>query len=177
VIEEDGDWVVTGWDRYYPTDRTNADRQRRWRNRQREDEHNDSNVTHNTRNAVTTSRATVDVDVDEVKEMASDEAAAFDAIWGRYPDRLGGNPKRRALNALRARIREGVETAGIIEGLDRYIKYLKANDRIGTEYVMQAATFLGPDRRWTEEWSTAKPQNGKDEWADFRAAYTYDPDA
>lgn len=85
VIEEDGDWVVTGWDKYYPTDRTNADRQRRWRERQKVDEPNTSNGGSNTHNAVTTSRATVDDDVITDKQPSADADA---------PDRSKVEPKK-----------------------------------------------------------------------------------
>jgi hypothetical protein len=40
VIEVDGDWFLTGWDRYNPIDRTNADRQRHLRERSRRNGHN-----------------------------------------------------------------------------------------------------------------------------------------
>jgi hypothetical protein len=76
----------------------------------------------------------------------------FAGFWQRYPRRVGGNPKRRALMAWRARRRDGVTLAEMLTGLERYRAYLEHEGKLGTEYVMQAATFLGPDRRYEEAW-------------------------
>jgi hypothetical protein len=80
------------------------------------------------------------------------EPPLFAQFWSRYPKRAGGNPRRRALQAYTARLTEGVLADDIIRGLDRYIAYVAAAGKAGTEFVMQAATFVGPDRRWEEAW-------------------------
>jgi hypothetical protein len=36
------------------------------------------------------------------------------------------------------------------EGVRRYQVYCRETGKIGTEYVLQAATFFGPDRRFLE---------------------------
>jgi hypothetical protein len=69
---------------------------------------------------------------------------------------LAATPRTGALKAWRARVRDGADPGDIMDGLERYHTYLKATDRTGTEYVMQAATFLGPDKRWTEDWAPTK---------------------
>lgn len=79
--------------------------------------------------------------------------SAFEAIWLAYPKRAGGNPRRRAQQAYTARVRSGQhEHAEILAGVERYAAYCAATGRVGTEFVMQAATFLGPDARFTETW-------------------------
>jgi hypothetical protein len=98
-------------------------------------------------------------------EEVRDEAEAssherFEAFWKDYPKRTGGNPKQAALRAWNARIREGADPDAIVQGRNRYIAYLRADGRIGTKYVLQAVTFLGPDCRWLDEW-TPEPRTGK----------------
>lgn len=80
------------------------------------------------------------------------EPPLFTQFWSRYPKRAGGNPRRRALQAYTARLTEGVVADDIIRGLDRYVAYVTARGKVGTEFVMQAATFVGPDRRWEDAW-------------------------
>ena len=40
----------------------------------------------------------------------------------------------------------------MIDGASRYTAYCADTGKTGTEYVMQAATFLGPDRHFLNEW-------------------------
>ena len=42
----------------------------------------------------------------------------------------------------------------MIEGAKRYTAYCEATGKTGTEYVMQAATFLGPERHYLEVWDS-----------------------
>lgn len=46
----------------------------------------------------------------------------------------------------------------MIDGVRRYGHYCGATGKLGTEYVMQAATFFGPDKRYAETWEP--PANG-----------------
>lgn len=89
----------------------------------------------------------------------SEEPQEFTLAWMQYPKREGGNPRKRALKAWRARIREGADPKEILQGLDRYRRYCEAKGIVGTSYVMQAATFFGPDRRWQEDWVARAPPN------------------
>jgi hypothetical protein len=41
----------------------------------------------------------------------------------------------------------------MIEGTRRYAEFCKSTGKVGTEYVMQAATFFGPDQRYLEPWT------------------------
>lgn len=70
-----------------------------------------------------------------------------------YPKRAGSQPWRRAVKAAKARRKEGHDWAEMIAGAKRYALYVAASGKEGTEYVMQAATFLGPDKHFTTPWS------------------------
>jgi uncharacterized protein YdaU (DUF1376 family) len=69
-----------------------------------------------------------------------------------FPHRAGGQPWERAKKACRARLAAGATWEEIISGATRYAKYCESAGKIGTELVMQAATFLGPDKRYLEDW-------------------------
>ena len=76
----------------------------------------------------------------------------FERVWRKYPKRDGGNPKPRAFKAWSARIKSGVDAAEIESGVERYAEHLSAKGKIGTEFVLQAATFFGPDEHWNQDW-------------------------
>lgn len=76
----------------------------------------------------------------------------FEQAWSAYPKRDGGNPKRRAYNAWKARIKAGHEASTMVAGAERYAAHVQAHGTNGTRFVMQAATFFGPDERFLEEW-------------------------
>lgn len=40
----------------------------------------------------------------------------------------------------------------MLEGLTRYVRHLEHEGKVGTQFVLQAATFLGPERRYEEPW-------------------------
>lgn len=87
---------------------------------------------------------------------ASSEAdALFEAFWKAYPRRAGGNPKGRARKAWNARCNGHDATVAptIMDGLARYARFVTTTGKVGTEYVMQAATFLGPDQHYLAPWS------------------------
>lgn len=79
---------------------------------------------------------------------------AFESAWRAMPRRMGGNPKRLAARAWSARVREGVDPDVIMAGVLRYAAFCDAEKKTGTEYVMQAATFFGPNERYLESWAT-----------------------
>lgn len=83
----------------------------------------------------------------------------FEVTWSVYPDRTGGNPKKKAYRAWRARVKQGVEPRDLYEGVKRYRAYLIHEGKIGSRYVLQAATFFGPDEHWREDW---KPDDMSD---------------
>jgi hypothetical protein len=69
-----------------------------------------------------------------------------------FPRRAGSQPWRKADKAIRARVAAGEQEAEMIEGARRYADFCRATGKIGTEFVMQASTFFGPDRRYLEAW-------------------------
>lgn len=99
-------------------------------------------------------------EVRKKEEKDTGGASEFGTFWERYPKREGGNPKARALAAWNKRIREGCQPDEIIAGLERYVAYLTAAGMVGGRMVMHASTFVGPDKRWTEDWSLPST-NGK----------------
>ena len=75
-----------------------------------------------------------------------------------YPRRINGNPWPRAFKAYNARIKEGYPHAEIKEGLIKYASVCDATGKTGSEFVLQAATFFGPDLRWQDEYEIPKPK-------------------
>lgn len=76
-----------------------------------------------------------------------------------YPARDGGNPKPRAWKAWSARLREGSTAQQMLEGVRRYALHIRAKAKEGTEFVLQAATFFGPDKNFLESWEQPKHQS------------------
>jgi len=75
-----------------------------------------------------------------------------------YPKRCGGNPWPRALKAYNTRIKQGYTHDEIKAGLTRYATFCEKTGKTNSEFVLQAATFFGPDERWTEEYELPKPR-------------------
>lgn len=81
-------------------------------------------------------------------------------IWPVYPKRNGGNPKKPALKAYRASRKRGNSFEDIRAGLGKYINYVKASGKVGSELVMQAQTFFGPNDRWNDDYGNPQA-NGR----------------
>lgn len=77
----------------------------------------------------------------------------FLVAWKIFPLREGGNPKSLAAKAWARRRREGMPAAEMLAGVERYAECCRREGKIGTPYVMQAATFFGPDKRWQESYA------------------------
>lgn len=73
----------------------------------------------------------------------------FEEAWTAYPRRHGGNSKRAAYRQWQARVAEGVSEAALLAGTKRYAT--ECQDKLGTPYVKQAATFYGRDRHFEYE--------------------------
>lgn len=145
VVVDGGDWILTGWHRQ--TDTTNAKRQAAYRDRQRVTLVTDE-VT------VVTPTETVSVTSSSSKETDTDDLA-FGEFWEAYPKRAGGNPKSTALSRWRTNRKNGVSAGEMISGAERYAVFVGSNGNVGTEFVQQAATFLGGREGWKETWETA----------------------
>lgn len=70
-----------------------------------------------------------------------------------YPPRAGAQPWRRAIASIRTRLHEGDSWPDIIAGAKRYRLFCEATGKLGTEYVMQVATFVGPERHYMQPWT------------------------
>lgn len=114
-----------------------------------------------------TRRKGVDQGVDRGPTTASQKPEAdadFEEAWKLYPKRAGGDPKGRALKAWRARRKEGHSVEDIKAGVMRYAAFARASGKEHTEYVMQAATFFGPDRQFLEPWNPPQEKAKPTEW-------------
>lgn len=78
-----------------------------------------------------------------------------------YPERAGDQGWRKAVKAANARLAEGHTVEEFIEGAKRYAAYCAAQGKVGTEFVKQAATFLGPDKPFLETWDIPPPKGSQ----------------
>ncbi len=98
--------------------------------------------------------AHTDTDTDTELHRPKTYPDAFEVLWKAYPKRIGGNPKDKAYAAYRSRLAEGKTPAEILDGVSRYARYCESLGKVGSEYVMQAKTFLGPSCNFNETWAT-----------------------
>lgn len=77
----------------------------------------------------------------------------FEQIRKAYPKRGGSQRWPDAERAYRSRISEGVSHKSILDGVCRYARFIDSNGKTGTEYVQQAATFLGRNAGYLEPWT------------------------
>lgn len=100
-----------------------------------------------------------DTDTDTKKNRCTPAKAGypdgFEVFWKAYPPRTGSNPKDKAFGAYRSRLAEGHTAAEVLDGAGRYAKFCEATGKLGTEFVLQAKTFLGPSKHFMEPWATS----------------------
>ena len=72
--------------------------------------------------------------------------SVFDAIWGLYPNKQG---KRAAFKAYKSALKDGVSTADILAGVERYAEYVNAS---GTpkKYIKHGDTWFR-NRCWEDD--------------------------
>lgn len=90
-----------------------------------------------------------------------------------YPERSGDQGWRKAQRAASARLAEGHSADEIIAGAIRYAAYCAATEKLGTEFVKQAATFLGPDKPFLLPWNSPKQS---DKGGNERGLPRFNPD-
>jgi hypothetical protein len=97
----------------------------------------------------------------------------FEELWKAYPKRAGSNPKGRAWFAAQKRNddyledspfnsmieNEGSEIFRMMCGIERYVAFCEATGKTGTELVLQAATFFGPDKHYENDWTIPAPKH------------------
>jgi uncharacterized protein YdaU (DUF1376 family) len=81
-----------------------------------------------------------------------------------YPHRIGGVQWARAMKSWKARLAEGHTWQELLEGARRYRMYCDAAGKSGTEYVMHASTFCGPDKGFTQEWEIPADASSGETW-------------
>lgn len=118
-----------------------------------------------TRNGAVTKCVDLDLDSDRDQDKRSekntsasatptqvDEPEWFSEFKALYPPRAGDQGWRKALKAGQARITEGHLPGELTGGARRYAEFCRSTQKIGTEFVKQAATFLGPDKPFLQSW-------------------------
>lgn len=95
------------------------------------------------------------------KSSKVEYSSEFENAWKAYPARQGSNPKSKAYQAWNARLRDGVTTESMLEGVKRYAAYQLATGKAGTEFVMQGSRFFGPGLEFENAWMVASPTHSK----------------
>lgn len=93
-----------------------------------------------------------------------------------YPKRQGDQGWAKVKKLVPRRIDEGHEWETILRGVTNYRVHCGRQQLIGTPFVRQCATFMGPDL-WFEEWAemdlrTPHQIAQEAEWADLEARAT-----
>lgn len=84
---------------------------------------------------------------------AAHEPAGFAEAWAALPKRPGSNPRRRAANAFRARLKDGVTADAMRAGAERYAAFCRATGIDGTPFVQQGQRFFGPECEFLNAWT------------------------
>ena len=75
----------------------------------------------------------------------------FETFWRIFPSRGGqSNPKKPAREKFDALVKDGAESGRLILAAGNYRAAMLKSGKFGSEFVMQATTFLGRDRRWEQ---------------------------
>lgn len=83
----------------------------------------------------------------------------FSEIWEIFPPRLGSNDKRRAFQAVNARLTSGFTIDQLKDAALRYRAFAVHTNRINTEFTLQVATFFGPGDHINNPWSIPNATN------------------
>ena len=78
-----------------------------------------------------------------------------------YPARAGSQRWQEAEKRFSARQKEGVAPEEMVAAAARYSMFCEAVGRTGTEYVKQAASFLGDPENLESQWEPPRSQNGR----------------
>jgi hypothetical protein len=106
----------------------------------------------------------------DVSRGTSDWFIAFKLA---YPERAGDQGWRKAQKAANARLAEGHSPREFIEGAARYEAWCRSTEKLGTEFVKQAATFLGPDKPFLLPWTPPPGKNQLRQDANIAASHEW----
>jgi uncharacterized protein YdaU (DUF1376 family) len=104
------------------------------------------------------------IPIHQKKKVLGGEPPEWDLIRSEFPKRQGNHRWADARSAINARLREGHTWAEILDGVRRYAAFVRADGKEGTPYVQQAATFLGTNKGFQQQWS-AKPSPNSDRFS------------
>lgn len=82
--------------------------------------------------------------------MKQDYPIAFEEAWREFPRREPDNPKKPAWKAWQSRVNEGEKIGDLLAATKGYAASIRQRRLEGTDRVLQAATFYGPNERWQE---------------------------
>jgi hypothetical protein len=94
------------------------------------------------------------------KRMSHASVVEFFEFKAAYPKRSGDQGWRKAERVAGARLREGHTWAEMTAGAQRYATYVRSTSAEGSEFVKQAASFLGPDKPFLEPWDIPPSSKG-----------------
>jgi len=77
--------------------------------------------------------------------------ADFDLLWKAYPKRHGGSNKVGSYRCFLGHLKAGVAYDVMLEGVKRYALKCLADASVGTKYVKDCKTFLGPDKYFLDD--------------------------
>lgn len=167
LLEEDRPW---GWRivnyRYYRELASREDKKAKDRERIAAKRLNNNGVAQcraESQNVADVAHTNTDTDTNTGKSLMGgkpppSEPDEFIELRKIYPKRSGDQRWKKALQHCRARLKEGHTWEEILDGARRYAAWCKATDKIGTETVKQAATFVGTEKGFTEPWTPPKRQ-------------------
>lgn len=101
-----------------------------------------------------------DVGSPDEEQPSKSGSPVFAELKNLYPKRSGSHRWQDAESAFKARIREGHQPEEILEGVKRYAAFVRQAGNEGSSFVQQAATFLGKNMGFMEEWKPEKKMNG-----------------
>jgi hypothetical protein len=86
----------------------------------------------------------------------------FENFWRMYPKRPGAN-KTKSFDKWKARIKERTDPRAMQYGAKRYRDYCEALQTEG-RYILQAYTFLGPDKHYLLDWAAPSKAEEFNNW-------------
>jgi hypothetical protein len=89
----------------------------------------------------------------EKNPTAASPPAGFEEFQKVYPKRSGDPGWKKAQRAWNARLTENHSPQDFIRGAERYAAYCLGTGKVGSEYVQQASTFLGPGKAFLLPWT------------------------
>ena len=104
----------------------------------------------------TKSRTEAEAEADTKKKttLGPQVALAKKEFQSVYPRRNGSQRWPRARQRFDALVRNGVDPGLLVAKAQAYAIWCVHNDKIGTELVQQAASFLGGKEGWKEDWAS-----------------------